>query len=135
MDLSGLPNLRSLHLSCHSVDAICSTLTSALPTLAALEVDFTSWIYYHDAPCMCDPSVMVDDFAATMAEDHFAGLASFEIRVPEFFGEQGKEMLKTYFPRWKNTPNVLRVSYIDRSFYQVDSWQTVRELMFGVSEV
>ncbi|KAJ7084937.1 hypothetical protein C8R44DRAFT_821749 [Mycena epipterygia] len=135
VDLSCLPNLRSLYLSSHNVEAICSILKSAPPTLEVLEVDFTSWIYYEEAPCMCDPGVLVYDFAAVMKEDRFARLTSFDIRVPEFFGEQGKEMLKEYFPRWKNTNNILRVSYINSSFYQADSWQTVRELMFGVPEL
>jgi hypothetical protein len=118
VDLSGLKNLHTLHLTSHNVESICHTLASLPPTsaqtLRVLEVAFASWIYYYDLPCPCDPAVLVFDFAGVMQGDNFSRLTRFHIRVPEFFGEAGRNTLKEYFPRWRGT-QVLRVGYIDKS--------------------
>ncbi|KAJ6477213.1 hypothetical protein DFH09DRAFT_1006415 [Mycena vulgaris] len=137
VDLSGLNNLRSLHLNSHNVEAICATLTS-LPdpghTLETLEVDFASWIYYDELPCLCDPGFLVHEFSTIMRGDQFTRLAAFVIRVPDFFGDRGRMALREYFPRWKDT-EVLNVGFMDSSPSQIDSWETVDDLLFGSTGV
>ncbi|KAJ7121433.1 hypothetical protein C8R44DRAFT_786259 [Mycena epipterygia] len=124
VDLSVLTHLRSLHLSSHNVETICSALRSAPATLDTLEIDFPAWTYEDSFPCMCMPGLLIFEFSAVMADERFAGLTSFDIGVPHFFGDHTE-----FFPRWKNT-EVLRVGFIDENFYQADSWETVTGLLF-----
>ncbi|KAJ7649600.1 hypothetical protein B0H17DRAFT_1147685 [Mycena rosella] len=108
VDLSGLTKLRTLLLTSHNVEAICSTLAS-LPrgtqTLETLQVDFPSWIYYDELPCSCDPGVLLSEFWRVMRGDQFASLARFDIRVPDFFAPAARNAAATreYFPHWKDS--------------------------------
>ncbi|KAJ7116104.1 hypothetical protein C8R43DRAFT_1112965, partial [Mycena crocata] len=126
VDLSPLRNLRTLHLGSHNAETICITLAS-LPSrmehLEALQTDFTEWAYYELLPCACNPNLLVEEFAGVMSEDRFAQLATFDIRVPDFFGDTGCDFLREYFPRWKDS-DVLRIGFTDRDYHQVDSWET-----------
>ncbi|KAJ7190166.1 hypothetical protein GGX14DRAFT_483628 [Mycena pura] len=133
LDFSPLTNLQSLLLNSHNVDAVCTALASLpsrMPSLTSLEVDFKEWIYWDDFPCDCNPSIMVYDFAGVMSEDQFAQLTEFVIRVPEFFGDRGREALKDYFPRWDNT-DVVSVLFVEQDTFQVDSAESVWDSMFG----
>ncbi|KAJ6557738.1 hypothetical protein B0H19DRAFT_1148444 [Mycena capillaripes] len=137
VDLSNLTNLRSLRLNSHNVEAVCRTLASLpLPddaqpqSLSTLEVSFKEWIHYDDVPCACDPRILVHDFAGVMHGDQFAHLTNFRILVPEFFGQVGTEMLRQYFPKWKDT-KVLSVQFIDRFQYPLESWENVRDALLG----
>ncbi|KAF7333969.1 hypothetical protein MSAN_02398900 [Mycena sanguinolenta] len=125
LDLSGLTNLRSLSLGSHNVVAICTSLAS-LPNnsqgLGMLRVSFQPWIHYDDFPCTCDPRRLVDEFVAVMRGDQFAHLTAFTILVPAFFGDMGREALRVYFPRWKDT-DILHIGFIDQvQFSSPDSW-------------
>ncbi|KAJ6559994.1 hypothetical protein B0H19DRAFT_1260660 [Mycena capillaripes] len=135
VDLSNLTNLHSLRLGGHDVSAICRALASlpspSPPLLETLEVSFKGWIHYADVPCACDARVLVHDFTSVMRGAQFAALTRFAILVPEFFGEEGAELLKDYFPRWKGT-EVLSVGFIDQFRYPVDSWEGVRDELVGV---
>ncbi|KAJ7649595.1 hypothetical protein B0H17DRAFT_1102161 [Mycena rosella] len=118
VDLSGLTNLRSLRLHVHSA--------ASTPPLEALEVDFARWIYYGILPCTCDPQILLPEFSAVMGHDQFAGLTAFDIRVPDIFGDSGRNALREFFPRWKDT-QVLRVGYVESASPQVDSWETAED--------
>ncbi|KAF7360072.1 hypothetical protein MVEN_00735300 [Mycena venus] len=135
LDLSGLTNLRTLSLSSHGVEAICTSLASlpSEPTLSSFEVAFREWIHYDDFPCACDPRFLVHEFADVMQGAQFARLTQFTILVPAFFGDGGREALREYFPRWKDT-DVLSVGFIDRFRVPVDSWEGVRDKLVGLGE-
>ncbi|KAF7332951.1 hypothetical protein MVEN_02401000 [Mycena venus] len=135
LDLGGLTNLRTLSLSSHNVEALCIALASLPPpsnsqsALETFEVSFTDWIHYDDFPCTCDPRLLVHEFVGVMRGDQFAHLTEFTILVPEIFG-QWKDMLRQYFPRWKDT-DVLRIGIIDRFQFPLDSWENVSEALLG----
>ncbi|KAJ6455210.1 hypothetical protein C8R45DRAFT_1222624 [Mycena sanguinolenta] len=129
LDLSGLTNLRSLSLGSHNVQAICTSLAS-LPNLSQglemLRVSFHSWIHYDDFPCTCDPRVLVAEFVDVMGRDQFAHLRAFTILVPMFFGDVGRDALRVYFPRWKDT-DILRIGFIDLP--SLDTWNGASEIL------
>ncbi|KAJ7246148.1 hypothetical protein B0H12DRAFT_1306492 [Mycena haematopus] len=99
LELSGLTNLRSLSLGSHNVEAICTSLAS-LPSdsssLEMLRVSFSTWIHYDEFPYMCDPPFLMDEFVSVVDGDQFAHLTAVTILG-------GREALRGYFPRWKDT--------------------------------
>ncbi|KAJ7776903.1 hypothetical protein DFH07DRAFT_951521 [Mycena maculata] len=128
LDFSALTSLRTLHLTSHSTDSICSALASLPPSaLRSFRYEWIHWIYYNEEPCPCNDS-QVHQFVSVMQGPQFDALTRLDIGVPDFFQDEGILALREYFGKWKDDQRM----QIERSEgdFQVDSWESLSDGMF-----
>ncbi|KAJ7636399.1 hypothetical protein FB45DRAFT_906557 [Roridomyces roridus] len=128
LDLSALTKLHTLRITSHSVESVCAALASLPPsTLRIFRFDYEHWLYYEDAPCACNGTQM-HMFVHAVQTPQLDSLTVFDLRVPDYFDEEGMVWFREQFGKWAEDDRML-LSTTEREWKQ-DSWEELCEEIF-----